>query len=106
MGPGYPCKPALNGSPLELWDDLAAVGAEDVLLAVGHEVDVEVVDADRLELLQLRSHLFHVADDREAVADLVGDELAVSGALAAVILVVVELPRLDVVGEIGRDVRV
>ena len=30
-----------------------AVGPQDVLLAVGHQVDVEVVDADRLELLEL-----------------------------------------------------
>jgi hypothetical protein len=36
-----------------------------------------VVDADRLELAELRRDLPDVAEDGEAVADLVGDELAV-----------------------------
>src|SRR3954463_16610730 len=106
MALGYPSAPPLNGCSPELRNDLVPVCAEDVLLAVGHEVDVEVVDTDGLELLQLRRHRFDVADDREAVADLIGDELAVSGPFAAGILGVVDLPRLDVVGELGRDIRV
>ena len=48
-------------------------------------------------------HLLGVAEHAEAVADLVGDELAVRGADAAVVLVVVELPRLDEVGQRARD---
>src|SRR6185503_6529554 len=86
----------LDRRALELRDDLVPVGADYVLLPVGHEVDVVVVDADRLELLELRGDLLDVADHGEAVADLVGDELPVRGALAAVVLVVVELPRLDI----------
>src|SRR5437764_9815468 len=64
----------------ELGDDLVAVGLKGLLLAVRHEVDVELVDADILELLQLRLDLTGVADHAEAVADLVRDELAVGGA--------------------------
>src|SRR5919106_866485 len=91
---------------LEPGDDLLAVGAEDLLLAVRHEVDVEVVDADRLELTQLVAHLVDRADDGEAVADLVGDKLPVRRALAAVLLVVVELPRLHVLRQLLWDLRV
>jgi hypothetical protein len=58
-----------------------------------------VVDADRLELAQLLGDLLDVAEHREAVADLVRDELAVLRADARVLVVVVELARLDVVGE-------
>src|SRR3712207_4568520 len=67
----------LRGDAGELRDDLAPVGGERVLLAVGHEVDVELVDADRLELAELVRALGGIADDAEAVADLVRDELAV-----------------------------
>ncbi len=38
----------------ESGDDVAPVGAERVVLAVGHEVEVELADADRLQLAQLR----------------------------------------------------
>ena len=82
-----------------------AVGRERLLLAVRHQVDVELVDADRLELAQLRGRLLGVAEDAEAVADLVGDELAVLRADAGVLVVVVELARLDVVGQRLRDLR-
>ena len=92
-----------SGSRGELRDDVAAVGGEILLLAVGHEVDVELVDADRLELLQLRRRLLGVAEDAEAVADLVGDELAVLRADARVLVVVVELAHADVLGELVRD---
>ena len=76
----------LSGSPLrrhlrrhrrELRQDVAAVCLERLLLTLGHQVDVELVDADRLELPQLRDRLLGAADRAEAVADLVGDELAV-----------------------------
>ena len=43
----------LGRNPGEAGDDLLAVGLERLLLALGHQVDVELVDADRLELLQL-----------------------------------------------------
>src|SRR5256885_17319 len=64
-----------------------------------HEVDVELVDADVLQRLELRLDLLGVADDAEAIADLVRDELAVLRADARVVVVVVELARLHVVGE-------
>ena len=67
---------------------------ERVLLPVRHQVDVELVDADRLELLQLLRRVRDRAEDAEAVDDLIGYELAVRRADARVILVVVELPRL------------
>src|SRR5918911_364042 len=96
----------LRGDPGELRDDLAPVGAEGLLLAAGHEVDVELVDADRLELAQLRGRGLDVAEDAEAVDDLVGDELAVLRPHARVLLVVVELPGLDEVGQVLGDLRV
>src|SRR5215216_4942190 len=89
----------------ELRDDLLAVTSERLLLALRHQIDVELVDADRLELLQLVGRLLGRPQHAEAVADLVGDELAVLRADAAVLLVVVELPRLHVVGQRGRDLR-
>src|SRR5687767_1431635 len=61
----------------ELRNDVLAVGGEVLLLTVGHEVDVELVDADRLELHQLLGRLLGGAEDAEAIADLVGHELAV-----------------------------
>src|SRR5207248_10671662 len=66
----------LCGDPRELRDDLAPVGLEGLLLAAAHEVDVELVDADRLELAQLRGRGLDVAEDAEAADELVGDELA------------------------------
>src|SRR5581483_780639 len=62
-------------------------------------VDVELVDADGLQRLELRLDLFGVADDAEAIADLVRDELTVLRAYTRVVVVVVELARLHVVGE-------
>ena len=62
----------------ELRDHVRAVRSERLLLAVRHQVDRVVVDADRLELAQLRRDLLDVAEHGEAVADLVGDELAVA----------------------------
>ena len=72
---------------------------------MGHEVDVELVDADRLELLQLGGRLVGVPEDAEAVADLVGDELAVLRPDARVLVVVVELADADVLGELVRDLQ-
>src|SRR5207248_6033992 len=71
----------------ELREDVAAVRLERLFLAVRHQVDVELVDADRLELAQLLRRLLRRPEDAEAVADLVGDELAVLRADAAVVLV-------------------
>src|SRR2546421_2372294 len=87
----------------ELRDDLLAVGGQRLLLALGHQVDVELVDADRLELLQLLGRLLGRSEDAKAVADLVGDELTVLRAHAAVLRVVVELARLYVVRERRRN---
>src|SRR5581483_4556581 len=98
--------PALRGDAGELGDDLAAVGLERLLLAVRHQVDVELADADGLELAQLPRAVAGRPDHAEAVADLVGDELAVLRADAGVVLVVVELARLDEVGQLRRDVGV
>src|SRR5580765_5606171 len=81
--------PPLRGDAGELGDDPAAVGLEDILLAVRHQVDVELVDADALELAQLGDALLGVPDHAEAVADLVAHERAVRGADARVVLVVV-----------------
>jgi hypothetical protein len=69
-----------GGDAGELRDDLLSIGLERLLLAVRHQVDVELVDADRLELTELLRALLDAADDAEALADLVGDELAVLGA--------------------------
>src|SRR5436190_24359528 len=85
----------LRSDARELGDDLVAVRLERLFLPLRHQVDVELVDADRLELLQLCSRLRGVAEHAEAVDDLVGDELAVLRAHARVLLVVVELARLD-----------
>ena len=74
-------------------DDVPPVGGQGLLLSLRHQVDVELVDADRLELLQLFRRLLGGAEDAEAVADLVGDELAVLRPDARVLVIVVELPR-------------
>ena len=44
-----PIRP-LSSDSRELRDDPVAVGGERLFLAVRHQVDVELVDADRLEL--------------------------------------------------------
>ena len=94
------CRHALEGR-----DDVLAVGRERLLLAVRHQVDRVLVDTDRLELAQLRRRLLDRPEHREAVADLVGHEGAVGRADARVVVVVVELPGLDVVGERLRERR-
>src|SRR6266550_8884735 len=97
---------ALCGDLAELGDDVVPVRLERLLLPVSHQVDVELVHADRLELLELLRRVRDSAEHAEAVDDLVRDELAVRSPDARVILVVVELPRLDEVGEVLRDLRV
>ena len=81
---------------------MLAVGAEVIFLGTGHQVHVELLDAVRLELAELRDVILDGAEDAEAVAGLVVDELAVLGARAAVLGVVVELAPLEVAGEAGR----
>src|SRR5207302_63693 len=90
----------------ELRQDVPPVRPERLFLALRHQVDVELVDADRLELAQLLRGLLGGAEDAEAIADLVRDELPVLRAHAAVVLVVVELACADEVGERGRDLGV
>src|SRR5919197_2360516 len=62
---------ALRSDARELRDDLLAVRPEGLLLALRHQVDVELVDADRLELLELGRRVGDVAEHAEAVDDLV-----------------------------------
>src|SRR5215471_7001506 len=88
----------LGGRARQGGNDLVAERLQRLLLTVGHEVDVELVDADGLELLQLRLCLLGGAEDAEAVADLVGHEFPVLRPDPGMLVVVVELPRLDVVG--------
>src|SRR5439155_7889789 len=76
--------PLLGGHTGELRDDVLAVRLERLLLPVRHQVDVELVDADRLEVAELLDRLLGRAEDREPVADLVADELAVLRADARV----------------------
>ena len=69
---------------------------------VGLEGDV--VDADRLQLPQLRGRLLRRPEDAEAVADLVRYELPVPGADTRVLVVVVARALRHVVGErVGND---
>src|SRR2546422_6863027 len=96
----------LGGDAAEVRDDLVAVGLQRLFLPVGHEVDVELVDADRFELPELLRRLLHRAEHAEAVDDLVRHELTMSSPDAGVVLVVVELPRLDELREVPRDLRV
>src|SRR3954464_13667386 len=98
--------PSLSSDAGELRDDLVAVRLQRLFLALRHQVDVELVDADRLELLQLCSRLRGVAEHAEAVDDLVGNELAVLRAHARVLLVVVELARLDELRQVFGNLRV
>jgi hypothetical protein len=76
-----------------------------VLLPLGHQVDVELVDADRLELAELLDRLVGRAQHAEAVADLVAHERAVLGARARVLVVVVARLVRDVVGQRARHDR-
>src|SRR5947209_7877441 len=66
-----PIRRNLSRDARELRDDLPSVRLQRLLLTVGHEVDVELVDADRLQLAQLRHRLLGIAEHAEAVADLV-----------------------------------
>src|SRR5262249_31343773 len=68
---------ASTSSGGELRDDLPPVDLERLFLAVRHQVDVELVDADRLQLAQLLDGLLGRAEDAEALDDVVGHELAV-----------------------------
>ena len=74
---------------IEARDDLPAIGLEGRLLALGHQVHVELVDADRLELGELLDRLLGRPEHAEAVADLVAHERAVLRARARVLVVVV-----------------
>src|SRR3954454_19101890 len=69
--------PSLSSDAGELRDDLVAVRLQRLFLALRHQVDVDLVDADRLELRQLCRRLRGVAQHAEAIDDLVGNELAV-----------------------------
>src|SRR5689334_22912328 len=88
-----------SAPPLEERDDVLAVRPQDALPVPGHEVDVELLHAVGLELPQLRDVILDRAEDAEAVAGLVVDELAVLRPLAAVGGVVVELAP----GQIARQ---
>src|SRR5437870_5761114 len=94
---------ALCGDAAELRNDLVAVRPERLFLAVGHQVDVELIHADRFELLELLGRIRDGAEDAEAVDDLVRHELAMGGSDTRMVLVVVELPRLHEVGEVSWD---
>ena len=85
------------GAAAQRRDDALAVAVERRLLRVVHEVDVELVDAERLELAQLGDVVLDRAEHAEAVDDLVGHELGVRVAGAPVVGVVVALAGADVV---------
>ena len=72
-------------------DDGLAVDAKGLLLVVVLQVAGELVDADRLEFLQLRDVLVGGAEDAEPVDDLVGHEVDVVVLGLAVRVVVVAL---------------
>src|ERR1700729_4173264 len=74
---GPPARGSCRCDRRECRDDVPPVCLERLLLPVCHEVDVELVDSDSLELAQLADAVLGRPDDREAVADLVADELAV-----------------------------
>src|SRR4029450_6950150 len=86
-------------------DDLLAVGLQGLVLGVVLQVDGELMDAERLELLQSPHVLLDRSEDAEAVDDLVRHELGVDVARLAVLVVVVPLAALDVLGERLRDGR-
>src|SRR4051794_1230577 len=104
----FPAAAGGNGrlSDGELRDHVLAVAFERRLLRVVHQVDVELVDPELLELAQLRDVVVDRAEHAEAVDDLVGHERRVRVAGAAVVRVVVALPRPDVVGQRMRYVAV
>ena len=83
--------------------DRLAVDPHRLLLVVVLEVDGELVDADRLELLELGDVLLGRAEDAEPVDDLVGHEVGVVVVGLAVRVVVVAGAALDVVGERLRE---
>ena len=64
-----------------------------------------MLHADRLELLELGDVLLDGAEDAEAIRGLVVDELAVRGALAGMVVVVVELAALHVGRQRIRELR-
>src|SRR4029450_954142 len=84
-------------------DDLLAVGLQGLVLRVVLQVDGELMDAERLQLLQSPYVLLDRPENAEAVDDLVRHELGVDIARLAVLVVVVPLAALDVLGERRRD---
>src|SRR5262249_59661173 len=72
-------------------DDLPSVRLERLLLALGHQIDVPLVDAGRLQPAELLDVGLGGTEDAEALAGLVRDLLAVPRADTAVLRVVVRL---------------
>src|SRR5437868_14408814 len=98
MGP----KPATNGSSSHLLassgggretrrggNDLATVALELLFLVAIHEVDVELVDARRRELVEPQHVLLRLTQDAEAVGHLVAHEGGVARPHLGVMVVVV-----------------
>src|SRR4029079_12409421 len=65
-----------SGLTAESRDDVAAVGLERLLLALGQQVDVPLFDAGLLEAPQLLDMGLGRTEDAEALAGLVADLLA------------------------------
>ncbi len=98
-GPGPASSEPRGLGHVDLGDDQLAVGGQGGVLGVVLQVERELVDAERLELVQARDLVLGRSDQAEAVDDLVGHELGVGVAGLAVLVVVVALAAGDVVGQ-------
>jgi len=81
--------------------DFVVVDVEGFFFVAGHQVDVELGDADFAKAVEFFAVLFDGADEAEAVDDFVGDEIGVVAADFAVVLIVVLAAVFDERGERG-----
>ena len=83
-------------------NDGIAIRGEGLVFAVVLQVHGELIDAETFQLPQSSNMLINGSQQAKAVDDLVRNELGVTVAGAAVLVVVVALPVLDVFGQSRR----
>ena len=90
-------------APSERRNDPAPVGIQGLFLRVVHEVDREVIAAQRAQARELGDMVLDPAEHAETIDDVVGNEVRGRIPRAAVVGVVVVPALLDVVGERARN---
>src|SRR5215469_18674807 len=89
---------------LELWDDLAEVLFERLLLFAAHQVNIELGYARLTQTFQFPAMLLGIAQNTEAVHDFIGDEIGVAGANFTVMQVIVVAAAANERGQRFRQI--